>query len=265
MTDTDEIRAVCQLEQRLAELGHRVEVDREHKRRLREELLRRYQELSVVRSQRATGMLWAGAFRPKRLTLVAPAALAAASLLLVLAVAVQVSGGPSAQSAQAAQLTGALVRTAPRVTGWEMTLQRLRDNQVSSYECTQPLRADQHLFVRGNHAYLYASGRWYEVTSTWYLDSPRRADIQCPSEWQWAFAALPAHLAQGGYRFVRSVSRPFLVGIRYSLRQTGNARVLATAWVDRDSGLIRRLERDVLLGRRLVEQEVATFHYARKP
>ncbi|MBV9280123.1 MAG: hypothetical protein JOZ41_08595, partial [Chloroflexi bacterium] len=70
--------------QRVAELGRRVTIDPQHKARLREELVRRHQELTAGRTQRAAGMLGPRLARLKRLTLVAPAALAAAMVFSLL-------------------------------------------------------------------------------------------------------------------------------------------------------------------------------------
>jgi hypothetical protein len=257
------------LEQQVAELSHRAPVDPEHKRRLRDELLRRHQELTAGRSQRAAGTLWARTWRPTRLTLVAPAALAATSVLMLLATAFQLLAGtlwvPSPQSVQASQLTGALVRSAPTVTGWEMTLQQVRDDQAATFQCIQPLRPGQHLYIRGNRSYLFAAGRWYEVTGTWYRVSPGRTGRQCPSDWEWAFAVLPSHLAQQGFEFVWNRLDRNVIGVHYTLQQSRGSRVEATAWVDRTSGLVRRLERDVVQAGRVVERDVASFRYTRTP
>src|SRR5437588_12640901 len=105
-------------ESRLTHLSRQVPIDLQHKARLREELLRRHQELSAETTQRAAGKPWSRFTRLKRLTLVAPPALAAATALSVLLWALQISGHQTPQAAEAARITRALVQSAPTVTGW---------------------------------------------------------------------------------------------------------------------------------------------------
>src|ERR671926_1983287 len=86
------------VEQHLVSLSRRVNPDPSEHARLRQELLRRHQERRIDTTQRAVRTLWPGLSRVKRLTLVAPPALAAALLLFVVLSGIQISGGGSPQS-----------------------------------------------------------------------------------------------------------------------------------------------------------------------
>src|SRR5947209_11382720 len=111
-----------QTAQRVAELGRQVTIDLRHQAHLREDLLRRHQELTADHTQRAAGQLWPPYRWLRRLTLVAPPAFAVVVALLVFVLSPQIGGHQSSQEAVAARLASAAVKTVPTVTGWQVTV-----------------------------------------------------------------------------------------------------------------------------------------------
>ena len=249
--------------QHIAELSGRVHIDPQHKARLREELLRRHQELSAGSTQRAAGMLWPRFARLKRLTLVAPPALAAGVICSILLWALQISGHQSSQAAEAARITQALTRTVPTVTMWQvqLTLRQVRDDSTSSYQCVVKFHPDERLYLRNGQVYLYFAGAWHQVT----LD---QAGSQCPADWQWAFTSLPARLSQDHPTFApaRSIDHRPTEQISYTVAVPGQPRIVKTAmWVDRQTGLVLRLERVTLESGKVIERDSANYHYGYRP
>src|SRR5947209_16138217 len=98
MTDFHDDPEMADVAERVAHLGKQTPIDPLHKARLREELLRRHQELSAE-PQRAAGKLWPRIRGPKRLTLVAPPALGALLAVLALLWGMPFSGHPNTQAA----------------------------------------------------------------------------------------------------------------------------------------------------------------------
>jgi hypothetical protein len=243
---------------RVAELSERAEIDLQHMARLREELLRRHQELLVGSTQRTTGSLWPHFARLKRLTLVAPPALAAAIAFSVLLWAVQVSGHQKSQAALAADITRALDRTVPTVTGWQVTLRQTRGNATVDYRADQTLKAGERLYIRNDKTYFYSQGKWYVVT-------PEKAGGSFSTGWQWAFAALPARLTQRDLiaRPGRAIDGRSTEKIIYTTRTSPREHSVMTAWIDRQSGLVLRLERVTFRNGSVVERDTADYRYTR--
>lgn len=240
--------------QRVAELGKRAEVNLQHQARLREELLRRHQELSAGTTQRAAGRLWPRFTRLQRLTLVAPAALAAATAISVLLGALQMSRH-STQTAEAARITRAFLRTAPTVTSWQWTVHEDLGNAPSTYGCAAYFKSGQRLYFRTDRVYLYSYGRWYLVT-------PAGQSPGCASD-EWAFALLPAHVAHGDASVVQGTpidGRP-TDRISYSFVQPNGALVRMMAVVEERTGLVRRLEHETLRAGKIVERGSADYRY----
>ena len=247
------------LDQHLVSLSRRVEPDPSHYAQLRLELLRRHRELRTDTTQRAVPTLWSRLTGLKRLTLVAPPALAAAIVLYAVFSGVQITGHQSPQMAEAAQITQALSRTAPTVTAWQVNLQYQRGNSAGSVNCQPPLKADEHFFVRDGGAYFYSGGKWYRVSATFHGGT-----AQCPLDIMWAFVILPAHLQQNQFTVLPGsvIGGHRTEGIRYSARR-GQTLLTTTEWVDRTTGLVRRAERLIRRNSKVVERDVADYSYQR--
>lgn len=260
MSDSDLDHDLGEISRRIQNLCVRVQGDPRHKALLREELLRHHVELvSRGRVDAKPGWRPFGVFPPPRI--LAPA-LAVAVALTAALWAVQLSGRSSSQSAEAARLSDALARTVPTLTSWHMTLHRIRGNTASANRCdTLPLAPGQRLYVRGDRSFIYSHGQWHQFTTF-------ASGGQCPADWQWAFAQLPARLAHSGTFDLlpaRAITGRLADGVRYSIRQPNREQVIAVAWVDQRTGLIIRLERTVLQANRLVELDSADYRYDRTP
>lgn len=246
---------------RVAELGRRAPVDPGHKSRLRGELMRRHFDLTAAgRIQQPEG-LWSRFRKLKRLTLVAPPAAAAGIVVSIVFWLVPIiSGHQTPQAVEAARITSALGRTAPTVTHWRWTLRQTVNGRTTTAPWEYGFSAYQRLYVRYNRAYLYSNGRWYLAPAA-PLGS--REPQTRASAWQWAFANLPARLARHDFTLLpaRSVDGHTVEGFRYTLQSSANVQTRATAWVDRRSGLVVRLERLITRGRRVIERDVADYRY----
>lgn len=244
--------------QRVGSLSRQVEIDLQHKMRLRQELLRRHHELSAEPTQRAAGKLWPRFARLKGLTLVAPSALAATALLTVIAGVLQVSGHRSTQMAEAQRLDRALARSAPTVTSWNLTLRQERGNSAFLYSI--PTDSGQHLFVRGTQTYVYTRHAWWRIM-------PSTSTKLSAADWQYAFALLPAHLASGKFTILpaRFIDGQNGEGVRYVLRQNSSDRDIATAWVNPRTGLVIRLDRVLMRAGTVIERDSASYRYQRTP
>lgn len=239
----------------VARLSREVEIDPRHTLRLREELVRRHQELTAEHTQRAARKLWPRFPRLKRLTLVASPALAAALACSAILWALEIGGQRTPQRAEAARLTHALERSAPSVVNWQVSLRQIRSNTATSSSCAVPLGPGQHLYVRGESAYLESGGHWYMVTGA-------VASAQCPAEFQWAFATLPYRLLHHQFTILPGQTSSS-ERIQYSIPGRAGARVQITVQVDRASGLVARLDRRVLRGATTVERDIAVYRYTR--
>jgi hypothetical protein len=243
--------------QHVATLSQRAVIDPRHKNRLREELMRRHQELSAEHTQRAAGKLWPPMKGLKRLTLVAPPALAVVLVAGLLVGALQATGHHDPQAAEAARLTRAMARTVPTLTSWNVALHRDHRNDTSSFAWKAQL-AGKKLVVRGRQTYLKVDRQWFAITA----DETHARRL---FDWQWGFAILPSRLAHDQFTLVapRKIDGRSAEGVRYVLVRTRSQTIVATAWVDPSSGLVMRLERDVINGTRVVERDWADYTYQR--
>jgi len=259
MYDPDVDPDLRDVSERVADLSRQISIDLRYKAHLREALLRRHQELSAEVTQRAARKLWPRLTGVKRLTLVAPPALAAAVAAWAMIWALQVSGHRSPQLAEAQRISAALVRAVPTVTSWKVTAHQQGQNVSSVTTFGVQLTPDQEIYIRAERgtyrSYFYSGGQWSEV---------RDGQSIAPSgvAWQFAFATLPQRLAS--HRFVLlTSSQPNTEGIRYSLPERHGIRIQVTAWIDRTTGLAKRLERDVIRGNRVIERDWADYRYER--
>lgn len=240
-------------------LSRRIALDPHHKLRLREELLRRHQELSADRTQRAAGTLWSRLTGPRRLTLVAPPALA-----IVLALILLLGGVPfprnsqQQQTAEAATLARVITNTVPTVVHWQWTVTREIHGKVTTNRLEFPLRPLQRIYISHHRVYLYDRGNWLMVRK------------QVPSagsdDWQWAFATLALRLSAGkGFTILpaRRMNGERVLGIRYGVSSQRKRQTMATAWVDAHSGLMVRLDRVVRAGGKPVERDRVEYTYKR--
>jgi hypothetical protein len=249
---------VQQTAQRVADLSQQVAIDLQLKTRLREELLRRHQELTAEQTQRAAARLRPRFQWPRRLTLVAPPILALLVALAVFVVSPQLSGHQSPQAAEAARIASAAVRTVPTVTGWQVTVRQVRKDTETPYSCLVPLHSGERLFIRDGRVYVYAKGQWYVPTDT---------HSACPFEWQWAFAVLPGRLQHHQFTILpdERIDGRTVETIRYTLPASRGRSIVATAWFDRQTGLVMRLEHLVMRGHTVIERDVADYRYMRSP
>lgn len=243
--------------QHATHLSQRVNIDPHHKNRLREELMRRHQELSAEHTQRAAGKFWPRKLGLKRLTLVAPPALAVVLVIGLLMGALQATGHHDPQAAEAARLTRAMAHTVPTLTSWNVALHRDHSNETSSVAWKARL-AGKRLVVRGRQTYLKINHQWFAITA----DETHARRL---FDWQWGFAILPTRLARNQFTLVasRKIDGRLVEGVRYVLAQSGGQSIVATAWVDPTSGLVKRLERDVIRGTHTVERDWADYTYQR--
>src|SRR5437763_11550947 len=153
---------LASVERHIVSLSRRVEPDPSEYARLRQERLRRHQERRTETTQRAVRSLWPRLTGVKRLTLVAPPALAAAVALFAVLAAIQISGHQSTESAQAAQITRALSHTVPTITAGQVNVQHERGDSTMSLPCPATrLGKDQRLVMRDGRTYWYSGGQWY--------------------------------------------------------------------------------------------------------
>lgn len=239
----------------IADLSRGVEPDPRYSARLRQELLRRHQELSAVRTQRAAGRLMSRLTGLKRLTLVAPPALAAALILSLIVWGLPIAGHAPPQAAVAARITRALARTAPTVTGWQVTIDRHRGNADLSAQCSPRLTSGQRLYFRGDRAYLWSNGTWYQVTPS---------ASQCVGGLDWAFATLPSSLTHNHFSLLpsRIVDGRPTDGIRYTVARRGT-QYTSTFWVDHITGLVLLIQRVEQRAGHVVERDTARYRYTR--
>ena len=236
MTDFHDDPELTHVARRIADLGRRVPVDPRHKARLREELLRRHQDMSAG-PQRAADILRPRTRWPKRLTLVAPPALGGLLAVLALLWGISFSGHVNTQAAMAEHLSSALAHTVPTVTAWRAVVEESKGGSVTSYVCPTVRLGSERLYIRYSRLYLYA-GRWYQVT-------PATSVMGCSVGERWLFTGLTMVkdkplFAPGptlaGHRTVRLTYRPqYKHGLRYQ----------GYAWVNDKTGLVLRLRMDV--------------------
>jgi hypothetical protein len=245
--------------QHIYRLTQRATADPRHKNSLREELMRRHQELSAEHTQRAAGKFWLQLTGLKRLTLVASPALAAVLIFGFILGTLQATGHHDPQAAEAARLTRAMARTVPTLTSWDVALHRNHRNDATSVVWKARL-SGKHLVVRGRQTYLRSDNQWFAITA----DETHARRL---FDWQWGFAILPTRLARNEFSLVkeRVINGRSLEGIRYVLARTPAQSIVATAWVDPATGLVMRLQRDVMNGHRVLERDWADYRYQRTP
>jgi hypothetical protein len=256
MSDFDLDRDLQMVSDRVADLAHAVTIDPRHKARLREELLRRHQELSAGTTQRAARTLWPRFPRLKRLTLVAPPALAAAAILSMMLWSLPIFGHQTPQAAEAQRITQALVRTVPTVTRWRVTVNHQGKNETHSIMYHFELNPNQRLYVVGHRTLVYSPRQWASL-------APGPFNGKSVGAWQWAFAVLPARLANHQFSILstQNVAGRATDRIQYSVDHRGIRSVEATAWVDQKTGLVIRLERAELIRGHVVQRDYADYQY----
>lgn len=239
----------------IADLSRGVEPDPRYSARLRQELLRRHQELSAESTQRAAGTLMSRLTGLKRLTLVAPPALAAALILSVVVWGLPIVSQTPSQAAVAARITRALAQTAPTVTAWQVTVERQRGDADLSTQCNPRLTSTQRLYIRGDRAYLWSNQTWYQVTPS---------ASQCVGGLDWAFATLPSSLSHNNFSLLhgRVIDGRQTDGIRYTVAH-GSREYTSTFWVDRQTGLVLLIQRVQRQGSKIVERDTAHYRYTR--
>lgn len=239
----------------IADLSRGVEPDPRYSARLRQELMRRHQEQSAVRTQRAAGTLMSRLTGLKRLTLVAPPALAAALILTLAVWGLPIAGHAPSQAAVAARITRALAQTAPTVTAWQVTITRQRGDSDLSAQCNPKLSAGQRLYFRGDRAYLWSSGTWYQVTP---------GASQCVGGLDWAFATLPSSLTHNHFSLLpaKTIDGRQTDGIHYTTSRNGT-EYTSTFWVDHTTGLVLLIQRVETRAGKVVERDTAHYRYTR--
>lgn len=257
---------LLELDTHLRHMSRRVTFDPHHKLRIREELMRRHREMPAVTSQRAAGMLLSRLTGTRRLTLVAPPALA-----VVMAIALFLSGvpflhgneGQIAQAAEDTRIYQALTQTVPTVRAWQWTIHRWTAGQGSSVVRLQYQTQQQRLYIRGHHVslYVYSGNQWYLVPLGTGPD--RGAVYRTPGYWQWQLGTLAQRLAEQRVRILRtrSLTGSGREGVQYALGSGRRESASATAWIDPASGLVRQLDLVVTRGNRVVERDRADYRY----
>lgn len=252
MTRLEENSGYDDVERRLQALGRSPGSDPMFKAHLRDELLRRHQELTTETTQRGIRRFTSRLAGLKRLTLVAPPALAAAIAVSLVLSGLQVSGHRQAQGAEAARLSRALARTVPTLTAWRVSVQQRRGSAVQSFPCSLTLQ-DRHLYIRGTSLYIYA-GRWFVVTPA----SVRASE--CPEAWMWAFSALHTSgnvsVSAGGR--IQGLAAEKII---YPPVRARGGTAQSILWVDRSTGLVLRLQSTERIGTRVVEQDQVEYTY----
>jgi hypothetical protein len=191
----------------------------------------------------------------KRLTLVAPPALAAALVLSIMVWGLPIAGHAPSQAAVAARITQALAQTAPTVTAWQVTVERQRGDADLSAQCNPRLTSSQRLYIHGDRAYLWSSGTWYRVTPS---------ASQCVGGLDWAFATLPSSLTHNRFSLLptRTVDGRQTDGIRYTATR-GGKQDTSTLWVDHQTGLVLLIQRVERQAGKVVERDTAHYRYTR--
>lgn len=261
------------IEKRVAALSRRATIDPVHKAHLRDELLRRHQELTVGTTQRATRRPSFRLTGLKRLTLVAPPALAALVAGFLLLFSLQPFGRSTARPAEAARLELARARVVATVTGVRMTLQQTHGGRIVSANCHVPA-AYGRFYIRGNTTYMYAGHVWYMLAlrgqnvylyhDGWSLIAHSGVNQACSYSRMFAFAQIPLGRALRGASIVPGISiqgHPSDV-IRYAATGTAGLQTFMTSWVDRNTGLLLRTSRALRQKGVVIENESATYTYS---
>jgi hypothetical protein len=241
----------------IADLSRGVEPDSRSSARLRQELLRRHQEQTARKSLRVAGLLSSRLTGLKRLTLVAPPALAAALIATIVVWGLPISGHGDSSNAVAARITQALAVSAPTVTAWSVKVEQQRGNSTAAIQCSPQLGASQRVYIKNNRAYLWSKHTWFQITQSSPLCAGTRG-------WEWAFATLPARLAHDQLSVLTSktINGHRADVLRYSVSD-GTTTVTSTYWVEHASGLVLKAERVQQKGDRVIERDTASYSYTR--
>lgn len=259
MSDMDFDPGLARIADRVAGLGVNVEIDLAHKSRLRTQVLQRHHQMTS--STRHTVWHWPRVASLGRIAVLGPSAVAAAAIVTAAFWGIEATGNRSTQTVEAQRLTTAMVRTAPTVTGWKWTVTNHLANSTRFAGFTTPLAGRVYLYEYSGKLIPYwrVNGQWKGVPIE-TQGSVRGTD------WQWAFAQLPVRLAEHQAQVLpqmRRISGKEAVGVEYELSGGHGVQVRAIAWVEAAAGKILLLEREVLHGTRVVEQDSARYLYQR--
>jgi hypothetical protein len=258
MDERDSEFALRQAEDRLTRLSRQVSPDPAFKVRLRQQLLLRHEELARGR-QRPRLSPWAHLSRVKRVSLTLPPLCAAVAAAVVTFVAPMLAGHQSPQAAEAQRLTPALMRYVPTITGWEWTVQETVGKSTRVLRSRSSLNARQRVYVFYGQVYLWDRGTWSQPATDITGREPSSQD------WQWGFTLLNRPLATQDFAILPQarIDGVNTEGIRTTLAISGQRAVAVTFWVERPTGLVLRLERDVTVGSREIEHDVVDYRYQR--
>ncbi|GAC1402176.1 MAG: hypothetical protein NVSMB52_16100 [Chloroflexota bacterium] len=243
---------------RVGQLSRGVKPNPAHKAQLRQELLHRHRELLGSGKHGRGHSFFARLGRLKRLTIIAPPAIASAVACLLLVWGLQISGHQSSQAVEAAPIARALIRTAPTVTSWEWTLRQNTNGHMSVHRMRSPLGAFQRLYIVSGRSYLYSNGKWMLIV-------PGQGAAPSAFDWQWAIASIAAKLADKKFTPLgnRVTDGRVTAGIQYTVDVYSGKRIVVVGWLDRKSGLVTRLERTVFYKNRVLERDSADYTYVR--
>jgi hypothetical protein len=259
MSDMDFDPELTLVADRVARLGLNVEIDGAHRSELRRQILQRHHELTA--DSRSTRWRWPRLAPLSRLAVLGPSAVAAAAVVTAALWGIEATGNRSTQAVEAQRLTTAMVRTAPTVTGWKWTVTNHLANSTRFAGFTTPLTGRVYLYKYSGKLIPYwrVNGEWKGVPIE------TRGSLR-GTDWQWAFAQLPVRLAEHQARVLprmRRIDGKDAVGVEYELSGGSGVQVRAIAWVEASAGKILLLEREVLHGTRVVEQDSVRYLYQR--
>jgi hypothetical protein len=243
----------------IARLATAVDINESHRANLYARLLRRQRQPSEKSGPFRFRPTWAHGRAFRRRVLLAPPAVAIATALSVFIWSLQIAGHQPTQSAEAARLTQALAQTVPLVTGWSVILHEQRADSSSTIVCEQH---GQRLFIRGNKSYLFRDNKWYELESN---SNGTISPPSCSFDLQWAFFFLPAQLTTShSFSIVGALPHNATVEeVRYISHRPGNVSVTVTAWVEKTTGLVSRLDQVIARGDVVIERDSAAYLYTR--
>jgi hypothetical protein len=237
----------------LIHMGRSTPVDPYHKMRLRRQLFERHAELYAAGNRR-----WWHAFPFRRLAVAGPAALAATVVAGAVVVGLQITGNQQTPHADAQKLSAAMAKTAPTVTGWHLTVTTHHSNSVDTRAVEYRLTSNEHFYV------LHWGGKLLPYLYVGKQPHGVPAETSGTLNWQYVFALLPARLAShqaSVLRETRKVHAQTAIGVQYTLTQGSGLTVRAVAWVGQTNGRVLSLERQVLRGTRIVEEDWANYQY----
>jgi hypothetical protein len=259
MDEVDSELAFRHTEDRLTQLSRQVPQDPAFKARLRQQLLSRHEELA--RGGKRTRLSpWSRLSRVKRVSLTLPPLFAAVATAVAVLVAPMLAGHQSPQAAEAQRLTPALMRNVPTITGWQWTVHETTGTSTRVERYRTSLSASQHVYVVYGQVYVWLFGNWRTPGSDLTRPKPSAYD------WQWGFTLLNNPLATQNFTILPAtrIDGVETEGIRAPLAINGQRAVTVTFWVQRSTGLVFRLERDVTAGSGEIEHDVVDYRYQRE-